>query len=109
MADAPSSHSTAPAETPDDGGTSADRVDAAQESAAPVIQAPATSANLPLRQARNAVGGSQPKIHNVTDKFTRACNALEVGQLVKDEYFTLFESIGAIEVSHLFPSQQPAR
>jgi hypothetical protein len=24
--------------------------------------------------------------------------ALEVGQLVKDEYFTLFESIGAIEV-----------
>ncbi|KAI2484895.1 amino-acid N-acetyltransferase protein [Pyrenophora tritici-repentis] len=136
MADAPSSHSTAPAETPDDGGTSADRVDAAQESAAPVIQAPATSANLPLRQARNAVGGSQPKIHNVTDKFTRACNgkltrnpifggawrgkgrhhgpmiygqehfrtttnewiALEVGQLVKDEYFTLFESIGAIEI-----------
>lgn len=24
--------------------------------------------------------------------------ALDVGQLVKDEYFTLFESIGAIEV-----------
>lgn len=24
--------------------------------------------------------------------------ALEVGQLVKDDYFTLFESIGAIEV-----------
>lgn len=25
-------------------------------------------------------------------------SALEVGQLVKDDYFTLFESIGAIEV-----------
>jgi hypothetical protein len=26
------------------------------------------------------------------------CTALDVGQLVKDDYFTLFESIGAIEV-----------
>ncbi|KAF1952010.1 amino-acid N-acetyltransferas-like protein subunit Mak10 [Byssothecium circinans] len=40
----------------------------------------------------------QNKIHDVTDKFTRACKALDVGQLVKDEYFTLFESIGAIEI-----------
>ncbi|KAL1795420.1 hypothetical protein ACET3X_005644 [Alternaria dauci] len=64
---------------------------AAQESA-PTVQPP-TSANLSLRQSR-----VQPKIHDVTDKFTRACNALEVGQLVKDEYFTLFESIGAIEI-----------
>ncbi|CAE7196519.1 hypothetical protein PTNB73_08207 [Pyrenophora teres f. teres] len=98
MADAPSSHSTAPAETPDADAAGHD----AQESAAPFIQAPTTSANLPLRQARSAVGGTQPKIHNVTDKFTRACNGkltpLEVGQLVKDEYFTLFESIGAIEI-----------
>ena len=31
---------------------------------------------------------------------TNEQTALEVGQLVKDEYFTLFESIGAIEVSH---------
>jgi hypothetical protein len=30
--------------------------------------------------------------------------ALEVGQLVKDEYFTLFESIGAIEVRLLSPT-----
>jgi hypothetical protein len=30
----------------------------------------------------------------VVNKYT----ALDVGQLVKDEYFTLFESIGAIEV-----------
>jgi hypothetical protein len=29
---------------------------------------------------------------------TNSFSALEVGQLVKDEYFTLFESIGAIEV-----------
>lgn len=27
--------------------------------------------------------------------------ALEVGQLVKDDYFTLFESIGAIEVLYI--------
>ncbi|KAG9195803.1 hypothetical protein G6011_00924 [Alternaria panax] len=70
----------------------------AQESAPSSIQ-PATSANLPLRQSRQNVGGGfQPKIHDLTNKFTRACNALEVGQLVKDEYFTLFESIGAIEI-----------
>ncbi|KAF2640615.1 amino-acid N-acetyltransferas-like protein subunit Mak10 [Massarina eburnea CBS 473.64] len=40
----------------------------------------------------------QNKVHDITGKFTRASNALDVGQLVKDEYFTLFESIGAIEI-----------
>ncbi|KAF1834626.1 Mak10-domain-containing protein [Decorospora gaudefroyi] len=66
----------------------------AQESA-PAIDAPA-HANLPLRRSRHAVGGVQAKMHDITEKFTRA--SLEVGQLVKDEYFTLFESIGAIEI-----------
>ncbi|KAF1844838.1 Mak10-domain-containing protein [Cucurbitaria berberidis CBS 394.84] len=47
---------------------------------------------------RHPLGGITPKIHDVTEKFTKACNALEVGQLVKDDYFTLFESIGAIEI-----------
>ncbi|KAH6868851.1 Mak10 subunit, NatC N-terminal acetyltransferase-domain-containing protein [Alternaria rosae] len=97
MADASSSHSTAP--TPDhDTGLAVDGAGPshAQESA-PTISA-STSANLPLRQSRHPVAGTQPKIHDVTEKFTRACSALEVGQLVKDEYFTLFESIGAIEI-----------
>ncbi|KAF2443542.1 amino-acid N-acetyltransferas-like protein subunit Mak10 [Karstenula rhodostoma CBS 690.94] len=52
--------------------------------------------SLPLRQAPRR--GAPPQIHDVTEKFTRACQALDVGQLVKDEYFTLFESIGAIEI-----------
>lgn len=52
----------------------------AQESA-PTIQ-PTTSANLPLRQSRQHVGGTQPKIHDVTEKFTRACNGMRNDQKV---------------------------
>jgi len=40
-------------------------------------------------------------LHNCTTEFKYThlhVSALEVGQLVKDDYFTLFESIGAIEV-----------
>ena len=48
----------------------------AQESA-PTIQ-PTTSANLPLRQSRQHVGVAQPKIHDVTEKFTRACNGMRM-------------------------------
>ncbi|KAH9883027.1 hypothetical protein J1614_000394 [Plenodomus biglobosus] len=69
----------------------------APESTLPATEGAAT-ANLPWRPSRSPLGNLQPKIHDVTEKFTRACNALEVGQLVKDEYFTLFESIGAIEI-----------
>ena len=35
--------------------------------------------------------------------------ALDVGQLVKDDYFTLFESIGAIEVQHTAFELNPPR
>ncbi|CBX97049.1 hypothetical protein IAQ61_008005 [Plenodomus lingam] len=71
----------------------------AQDSALAATKGTTSTATLPLRQSRSWPHGSvQPKIHDVTEKFTRACNALEVGQLVKDEYFTLFESIGAIEI-----------
>ncbi|KAF1936787.1 amino-acid N-acetyltransferas-like protein subunit Mak10 [Clathrospora elynae] len=88
-------HSTASAQEHNSSNTAASS-DYAQESA---IVPPSTfSANLPLRQSRLPFAGVQPKIHDVTEKYTRACNALEVGQLVKDEYFTLFESIGAIEI-----------
>ncbi|KAJ4378829.1 N-alpha-acetyltransferase, non-catalitic subunit [Didymella sp. IMI 355093] len=56
-------------------------------------------ANLPLRQAlRQPICAPEPKIHDITEKFLKASDALEVGQLVKDDYFTLFESIGAIEI-----------
>lgn len=34
-------------------------------------------------------------------RLTDCVAALEVGQLVKDDYFTLFESIGAIEVLYI--------
>ncbi|KAI9718854.1 MAG: hypothetical protein M1828_006543 [Chrysothrix sp. TS-e1954] len=35
---------------------------------------------------------------DITTDFARACKGLEVGQLVKDENFTLFESVQALEV-----------
>ncbi|KAL2222400.1 Mak10 subunit, NatC N-terminal acetyltransferase-domain-containing protein [Thermoascus aurantiacus ATCC 26904] len=35
---------------------------------------------------------------DITDEFTRAAEKLHVGQLVKDEYFTLFEAVGALEI-----------
>jgi len=40
-----------------------------------------------------------------TDNFS----ALEVGQLVKDEYFTLFDSIGALEVGSQHAIATPSR
>ncbi|KAH6642587.1 amino-acid N-acetyltransferas-like protein subunit Mak10 [Boeremia exigua] len=55
--------------------------------------------NLPFRQAfRQPICAPEPKIHDITERFLKASDALEVGQLVKDDYFTLFESIGAIEI-----------
>lgn len=39
---------------------------------------------------------------DITKDFTAASGLLESGQLVKDEFFTLFEAVGALEVSHLF-------
>ena len=37
--------------------------------------------------------------YTISDQLTDE-KALEIGQLVKDDYFTLFESIGAIEVPY---------
>ncbi|KAL1647999.1 N-alpha-acetyltransferase, non-catalitic subunit [Diplodia intermedia] len=39
-----------------------------------------------------------PNAVDITACFTQACAALSTGQLVKDEYFTLFESVGALEI-----------
>jgi hypothetical protein len=35
---------------------------------------------------------------DITEEFTTAASKLETGQLVKDEWFTLYESVGALEV-----------
>ncbi|KAK4580526.1 N-alpha-acetyltransferase, non-catalitic subunit [Recurvomyces mirabilis] len=39
-----------------------------------------------------------PKIQDVTEEFAAAAKQLPPGQLVKDEYFTLFEAVGALEI-----------
>ncbi|KAK4122570.1 hypothetical protein N657DRAFT_598153 [Parathielavia appendiculata] len=36
--------------------------------------------------------------HNITEEFRSAAATLEPGELVKDGYFTLFESVGALEI-----------
>ncbi|EAW06427.1 N-alpha-acetyltransferase 35, NatC auxiliary subunit [Aspergillus clavatus NRRL 1] len=38
------------------------------------------------------------KPRDITDEFTQAASKLCTGQLVKDEYFTLFEAVGALEI-----------
>ncbi|KAM3084260.1 N-alpha-acetyltransferase, non-catalitic subunit [Clarireedia jacksonii] len=46
-----------------------------------------------------------PKLHSkgviatdITDVFTKAAQQLDVGELVKDPFFTLFEAVGALEI-----------
>ncbi|KAK5285522.1 N-alpha-acetyltransferase, non-catalitic subunit [Cryomyces antarcticus] len=41
---------------------------------------------------------ARTKARDITVEFFGASNALRTGQLIKDEYFTMFESVGAIEV-----------
>lgn len=40
--------------------------------------------------------GSRP-LKDITEDFTNASNRIPPGQLVKDEWFTLFEAVGALE------------
>lgn len=37
-------------------------------------------------------------MRDVTEDFVAASKQLQSGELVKDEYFTLFEAVGALEV-----------
>ena len=37
-------------------------------------------------------------VRDITEEFAAAAKRLAPGQLVKDEWFTLFESVGALEV-----------
>jgi hypothetical protein len=59
--------------------------------------------SLPI--SRGMVGSSWSYLHiEVYVRIKSIVNirtALDVAQLVKDDYFTLFESIGAIEVIHI--------
>lgn len=41
---------------------------------------------------------SHRKNRNITDEFIQTTTQLLPGQLVKDEYFTLFEAVGALEI-----------
>ncbi|KAI9836202.1 MAG: hypothetical protein M1819_001539 [Sarea resinae] len=41
---------------------------------------------------------SRTIVEDVTEQFAKASAALTTGQLVKDEHFTLFESVGALEI-----------
>ncbi|KAJ5823852.1 NatC N(alpha)-terminal acetyltransferase Mak10 subunit [Penicillium robsamsonii] len=41
---------------------------------------------------------AQPAPRDITDEFTKAAANLNTGQLVKDETFTLFEAVGALEI-----------
>ncbi|KAI9840780.1 MAG: hypothetical protein M1837_001310 [Sclerophora amabilis] len=50
----------------------------------------------PCRQARINTRGVIAK--DITKDFSKASSALNTGQLVKDEWFTLFESVGALEI-----------
>ncbi|KAK0836795.1 N-alpha-acetyltransferase, non-catalitic subunit [Friedmanniomyces endolithicus] len=43
-------------------------------------------------------GGASRGIRDVTEEFAAAAKQLQPGQLVKDEYFTLFEAVGALEI-----------
>ncbi|KAF2746725.1 Mak10-domain-containing protein [Sporormia fimetaria CBS 119925] len=73
--------------------------DVAQEPARPNggIEA-AHKTQLPLRLALRQQHVPKSRTVDITERFTKACSALKTGQLVKDEYFTLFESISAIEI-----------
>ncbi|KAJ5142575.1 NatC N(alpha)-terminal acetyltransferase Mak10 subunit [Penicillium bovifimosum] len=41
---------------------------------------------------------AQPAVRDITAEFTKAASKLHTGQLVKDETFTLFEAVGALEI-----------
>ena len=51
------------------------------------------------QEAAEAKSLTYSRIRDITNDFTSASNQLAPGELVKDEWFTLFESVGALEVS----------
>ncbi|KAI6896430.1 hypothetical protein KC318_g20336, partial [Hortaea werneckii] len=57
-----------------------------------------TAVRLLEQEAKEAMSFGQRGARDVTEEFAAAANQLKPGQLVKDEYFTLFEAVGALEV-----------
>jgi hypothetical protein len=64
-----------------------------------------TTAEDRLRQealeAREVFPRRSEKTTDITADFISASNQLPPGQLIKDEWFTLFEAVGALEVSSI--------
>ncbi|KAH4132658.1 hypothetical protein HBH47_011080 [Parastagonospora nodorum] len=98
MADAPTDHNTASDPAVPDVSCYDAAVSTNVHASGSNAQA-STPADLPLRQSlRKSQSAYEPRLHDITEKFTKASKALNVGQLIKDECFTLFESIGALEI-----------
>lgn len=52
-----------------------------------------------MREERRPTPASRGRgVHDITEQFTNASKRLQPGELVKDEHFTLFEAVGALEV-----------
>lgn len=51
------------------------------------------------QKARDALLLGGRRLKDITDEFASASSRLSPGQLIKDEDFTLFEAVGALEVS----------
>lgn len=62
--------------------------------------APIVDASSRLKQeAQDVQALGVRRVRDVTEDFTLASNQLESGELVKDDFFTLFEAVSALEVS----------
>lgn len=52
-----------------------------------------------LAHEAQSMSFSTRHVRNITEEFRTAANQLPSGQLIMDEYFTLFEAVGALEVN----------
>ncbi len=53
------------------------------------------------QEVRKTFDRPRQSFRDITKDFISASEQLEAGQLVKDEWFTLFEAVGALEVNGL--------
>ena len=56
-----------------------------------------------IAQEAREMPSDRSRLKDITEDFTTASHALLPGQLVKDDFFTLFEAVGALEVSESTP------
>ena len=50
------------------------------------------------QEAQEALQIGRARVEDVTEKFNEASKLLQPGQLIKDDFFTLFEAVSALEV-----------